>query len=56
MKTLGYIFAIMGAIAFVVILFGYTQHFLSLTVCGLMAYAILSEDDVEDDDKAGSRK
>lgn len=56
MKLLGYIWATLGALAFIAILFGYTQHFLSLTVCALMAHAFLSEDDVEDDDKAGSRK
>lgn len=43
MKTLGYLFAILGAFAFVSLFFGYSHQILSVVVCGLMAYAILSD-------------
>lgn len=55
MKPLGYAFAILGIVALIAILIGYTQHLLSLAVCGLMAYAILGEkEDAKDDERAGS--
>lgn len=43
MKTLGYLFAILGAIAFVSLFFGYSHQLLMVVVCGLMANALLSE-------------
>lgn len=43
MKTLGYIFATLGAIAFVSLFFGYTHQILMVAVCGLMSSALLTE-------------
>lgn len=45
MKALGYLFAVLGAIAFVSLFFGYTHQILMVVVCGLMANALLSEPD-----------
>lgn len=55
MKTLGYIFAILGTVALVSIFFGYTHQILSVVVCGLMAHALLSEDAHDGDERAESK-
>lgn len=43
MKVLGYLLAVLGAIAFVSLFFGYSHQILMVIVCGLMAYALLSD-------------
>lgn len=48
MKALGYILAILGAIAFVSLFFGYSHQILMVVVCGLMAHALLTVDDTKE--------
>lgn len=42
MKALGYILAILGAIAFVSLFFGYEHQIVMVVICGLMSHAILT--------------
>jgi len=58
MKLLGYLFTILGLIAFVAIFFGYTHQWLMALIGLGMGRAILSEsrqDAIDDNGKAGLR-
>lgn len=48
MKALGYTFAVLGAIAFVSLFFGYSHQILMVAICGLMAHALLTVDDTKE--------
>ena len=48
MKALGYTFAVLGAIAFVSLFFGYTHQILTVAICALMAHSLLTVDDTEE--------
>lgn len=48
MKVLGYIFASLGAIAFVSLFFGYSHQILMVAICGLMSHALLTVDDTKE--------
>ena len=43
MKLLGYLFAVLGFIAFIAVLCGYEHQILMACIGGVMAYTILSE-------------